>query len=268
VFQFIDIMAKSRFEYVKLFEKDDSLLPNTWIIVRLDGRGFHGYGGFKRFLLTAAYRFSRAHAFTKPNDINALNLMNHAAKAVMRELSSDIVLGYGDSDEYRSGPFLFEEILTTTVSYYPEIANYTIVVSSKLSRLLYLCLQHTTCFIGKIISRTKHSNILLPLMGEQSSILISRMSGIISLGDRLIVPLTWFDKTDWEGHINNLHNTTFWALVSQGMSEAEASKRLEGTESSDKNEILWAEFGTNYTKEPAMFRKGTVIYREVHHYLP
>ena len=35
-------MAKSRFEYVKLFEKDDSLLPNTWIIVRLDGRGFHG----------------------------------------------------------------------------------------------------------------------------------------------------------------------------------------------------------------------------------
>jgi len=36
-------MAKSRYEYVKLFEKDDSLLPNTWIIVRLDGRGFHGY---------------------------------------------------------------------------------------------------------------------------------------------------------------------------------------------------------------------------------
>jgi hypothetical protein len=35
-------MAKSRYEYVKLFEKDDSLLPNTWIVVRLDGRGFHG----------------------------------------------------------------------------------------------------------------------------------------------------------------------------------------------------------------------------------
>lgn len=36
-------MAKSRYEYVKLFEKDDRLLPNTWIVVRLDGRGFHGY---------------------------------------------------------------------------------------------------------------------------------------------------------------------------------------------------------------------------------
>jgi tRNA(His) guanylyltransferase len=51
------------------------------------------------------------------------------------------------------------------------------------------------------------------------------------------------------------------------MSEADASKRLEGTESSDKNEILWAEFGRNYSKEPAMFRKGTVMYREVHHHL-
>jgi tRNA(His) guanylyltransferase len=66
-----------------------------------------------------------------------------------------------------------------------------------------------------------------------------------------------------KGHINNLHNTTFWALVNQGMSEQDATKRLEGTESADKNEILWAEFGKNYNKEPAMFRKGTVLYREV-----
>jgi len=36
-------MANSRYEYVKFFEKDDSLLPNTWIVVRIDGRGFHGY---------------------------------------------------------------------------------------------------------------------------------------------------------------------------------------------------------------------------------
>ena len=29
------------------------------------------------------------------------------------------------------------------------------------------------------------------------------------------------------GHINNLHNTTYWALVGKGMSEREATKRLE-----------------------------------------
>ena len=53
----------------------------------------------QRFLVDG--RFSRAHGFEKPNDLNALNLMNTAAKSVMRELSSDIILAYGDSDEYR-----------------------------------------------------------------------------------------------------------------------------------------------------------------------
>lgn len=36
-------MANSKYEYVRLFEKDDSLLPNTYIVVRIDGRGFHRY---------------------------------------------------------------------------------------------------------------------------------------------------------------------------------------------------------------------------------
>lgn len=30
-----------RYEYVKTFERPDTLLPNTWIVVRIDGRGFH-----------------------------------------------------------------------------------------------------------------------------------------------------------------------------------------------------------------------------------
>lgn len=33
-------MANSRFEYVKKFETDDRLLPDCWIVVRLDGKGF------------------------------------------------------------------------------------------------------------------------------------------------------------------------------------------------------------------------------------
>ena len=32
-----------RYEYVKNFERDEILLPNTWIVVRIDGRGFHQY---------------------------------------------------------------------------------------------------------------------------------------------------------------------------------------------------------------------------------
>lgn len=36
-------MAKSQFEYVKKFEVADECLPNTWIVIRLDGRCFHKY---------------------------------------------------------------------------------------------------------------------------------------------------------------------------------------------------------------------------------
>lgn len=47
-------MANSRFDYVRSFERDDSLLPNSWIVVRIDGKGFH--------------KFSTVHDYVKPND--------------------------------------------------------------------------------------------------------------------------------------------------------------------------------------------------------
>lgn len=47
-------MACSRYEYVKSYERDDGILPNVWIVVRVDGKGFH--------------KFSKVHDFDKPND--------------------------------------------------------------------------------------------------------------------------------------------------------------------------------------------------------
>lgn len=78
-------MAKSKFEYVKEFETDEKLLPNTWVVVRIDGKGFH--------------KFSNVHNFKKPNDEGALQLMNNAAICVMQEFR-DCVLSFGQSDEY------------------------------------------------------------------------------------------------------------------------------------------------------------------------
>lgn len=34
-------LTSHRYEYVKNFEQTDVLLPSTWIVVRIDGRGFH-----------------------------------------------------------------------------------------------------------------------------------------------------------------------------------------------------------------------------------
>ncbi|RWW20477.1 hypothetical protein GW17_00015416 [Ensete ventricosum] len=45
-------------------------------------------------------RFSAEHAFEKPNDENALNLMNSCAVSMLEQFP-DIVFAYGVSDEYR-----------------------------------------------------------------------------------------------------------------------------------------------------------------------
>jgi hypothetical protein len=37
------LLTDFRYEYVRLFEQPDSLLANTWIVVRIDGRGFSKY---------------------------------------------------------------------------------------------------------------------------------------------------------------------------------------------------------------------------------
>lgn len=50
------IMANSRFDYVRDFETNDRILPNCWIVVRVDGKAFH--------------KFTQKHNFNKPNDEN------------------------------------------------------------------------------------------------------------------------------------------------------------------------------------------------------
>lgn len=37
----------------------------------------------------------------------------------------------------------------------------------------------------------------------------------------------------------------------------------QGTLAADKNEILFSKFKINYNNEPEMFRKGSVVFRDV-----
>lgn len=65
-------------------------------------------------------------------------------------------------------------------------------------------------------------------------------------------------------HINNLYNTTFWQLIQLGgLSNKEAEEALKGTLSADKNEILFSRFGINYNRELEIYKKGSVIFRDV-----
>lgn len=41
------------------------------------------------------------------------------------------------------------------------------------------------------------------------------------------------------------------------------TKQKKGTLAADKNEVLFSRFGINYNNEPEIFRKGSLLYREV-----
>ena len=87
-------------------------------------------------------------------------------------------------------------------------------------------------------------------------------------------PPVVLDSTDNLAHINNLQNTAFWALVKSGQSTQEANKAVQvcplnlqnppdikATDAKAKNELLFSQFGINYSHLPARFRKGSTIVR-------
>jgi len=215
-------MAVSRFAYVKSYELPDPIIPNVFVVFRLDGHGFH--------------RFSDIHRFTKPNDERALELMDRAARDVM-DAYSDVVLGFGESDEFS---FLLRRSCT--------------LYNRRQSKILSTLTSHfTSCYVFHWSTYFPETPLVYPP----------------SFDGRLVVYPTQTEVRDYfswrqsDTHVNNLYNTVFWALVQEGeMSTTDAHEKLRGTVSSTKNEILFAEFGINYNTLPARFRKGSVLVRE------
>ncbi|KAE9580995.1 tRNA(His) guanylyltransferase [Colletotrichum fructicola] len=216
-------MANSKFEYVKAFEQADTLLPNTWIVVRIDGRGFTK--------LCVKYQFE------KPNDKRALDLMNAAARVVVTELP-DITIAYGVSDEYS---FVFHKSCTLFERRASKLVS--TVVSTFTANYIYLWSQYfpdtplsppLPSFDGRAVCYPTVSNLRDYMSWRQV-----------------------------DCHINNLYNTTFWSLIQLGgYDNKTAEQMLAGTVSGDKNEILFSKFNINYNNEPEMYKKGSVIFRD------
>mmetsp|Transcript_14721 Transcript_14721/g.17205 ORF Transcript_14721/g.17205 Transcript_14721/m.17205 type:complete len:275 (-) Transcript_14721:965-1789(-) len=213
-------MAGSRFEYVRKFESgNDVCLLNTYMVVRIDGRGFH--------------MFTTEHGFSKPNDERALNLMNCCAMECVKHFS-DIVLAYGQSDEYsfvfRKSSSLFNRRASKIISCMVSLFASKYVMSW--SEFMSDCvLKVPPQFDGRVVTYPSYKNMQ-----------------------------DYFSWRQADCHINNLYNTCFWNLVKQKkLTHVEAKDRLSGTVSKDKNELLFSEFGINYNNEPIMFRKGSTI---------
>ncbi|TKA33165.1 hypothetical protein B0A50_00718 [Salinomyces thailandicus] len=215
-------MANTEFGYVRNFEQWDPLPPSNWIVVRIDGRGFT--------------KLCKKYDFQKPNDRRALDLMNAAAAEVLSQFV-DVVLAYGQSDEYS---FIFHE---STALFDRRASKLATSVATAFTA--EYCMRWTEAFPDSPLERP------FPTFDGRC----------VAYPKRKVLRdyLSWRQA---DCHINNLYNTTFWSMVLKGgLSTTEAEQALKGTVSSDKNEILFSRYGINYNNEPLIYRKGTVVYR-------
>ncbi|XP_019238560.1 PREDICTED: tRNA(His) guanylyltransferase 1-like isoform X2 [Nicotiana attenuata] len=206
-------------EYLRSFQFESKLMLSTWIVVRIDGCHFH--------------RFCEDNGFQKPNDEQALNLMNSCAVSLL-EIFKDIIFAYGVSDEYsfvlKKESLLYQrrssEIVSTIVSLFT--AMYVIKWKEFFPEKEF---KEPPYFDGR------------PICYPSSEILRDY--------------LAWRQV---DCHINNQYNTCFWLLVKSGKSRTEAQSSLKGTQTQEKNELL-TQFGIDYNALPIMFRMGSSVFQ-------
>lgn len=161
--------------------------------------------------------------------------MNFAAIKVM-SLISDIVISYGQSDEYS---FVFN-----------KTSNFCNRHASKLESCVNSIFTANYIKYWKIWNRER-SLVMLPTFDART---------IPYASDSILKDYLSWRQADV--HINNLYNTCFWKLVIDGNmknSDAEEYLRIHGTYSADKRKLLTSKFGINYDCLPEMYKKGTIL---------
>ncbi|OAV92041.1 hypothetical protein PTTG_05178 [Puccinia triticina 1-1 BBBD Race 1] len=236
-------MANSRFGYVREAELDDRLLPNTFLVIRLDGKGFT--------------KFSQAHGFKKPNDIKALNLMNAAAIQV---LESDLGRGYSSSKSEKKSKKTIQKSSTGMILAYGQSDEFSFAFGRNCQAYNRRSSKLLTTVLSTFTAAYIH------LWSEYFPESPLSIDNLPTFDGRIIQYATLRELQDYfkwrqvDAHINNLYNTTFWALVQQGnRTTQEAHGDLKGTFSKDKHSILFDRFQINYNNEPEIFKKGSIL---------
>lgn len=217
-------MANTKYEYVRCFEEHERLLPQTWIIVRVDGRAFT--------------RFTAEHEFEKPNDKRGLELLAVAAQELMKEFG-DIILGYGYSDEFS---FLLkfdtelynrrkEKISTTFGSYFTSAYTYN----------------WNNIF--------KETTLKYPPSFDARAFCVPNTNAVRDY-------FSWRQADCHINNLYNTTHWTILKDPNNKLSPAEVHMRIKDTNSAQKNEIIFSSHHVNYNNEPELFRKGTAIYKK------
>lgn len=186
-----------------------------------------------------------------------------------------ILSNVGQSDEFS---FIFRR--SSEVFNRRQNKITTLVVSSFTSAFVYNWTKYFECSsTGDDQDEQNNVRLLYPPTFDGRSVLYPSKADLLDY-------IRWRQV---DCHINNLYNTTFYALTGdhlryqrgqddsgnealtvtstksvrkdglKALSPQEAEEKLRGSVSSDKNELLFAEYGINYNDELEQFKKGTLI---------
>ena len=191
------------------------------------------------------YRFCEDHEFAKPNDIRGIKLMLLAALHVV-ETFNEIFLAYGQSDEFS---FAFRR----DAKIYNRRSEKILTCKNNLFYNEDLVSAFTSAYLfnwDKIFGNYK---LKYPPSFDGRVVLYPSLKNLKD----------YFSWRMVDCHINNLYNTTFWALVNQaGDTKEQANNRLKGTFAKDKHEILFKDFNINYNNIEEIYKKGTLLIKE------
>ena len=214
----------SRWAYVKHYEmlRNDTLMPNVWIVLRVDGKNFS--------------QFTRVNQYEKPMDHRAIHLMNTCALHVMKSFP-EVLMSYGQSDEINflleRDTNLFSRRTSKLNSLFASLVASNFVMHWSDAFSGQKPLQYAPAFDSRCIA--------FPTLQSMKD---------------------YFRWRQDDAFVNHVYNTCFWNLVQkQGKTLTEAQNVLSGTTFSDRNELLFNTFGINIAKDPAIDRRGTILIR-------
>lgn len=272
---YLPSLAQSENQFFTKYELDSiqRFSGYTYVIIRIDGHKFH--------------EFSSDHQFHKPNDKRALDLMVESAKLLMTEFRGHIPLAYGDSDEFsfllRSDSNLLSRDISRILSVFPT--KFSLYYNKNWERFFndpssgetisrlrdawfdakarkypdfisvinYFKWRQADCHINNLYNTTLHAltgryrrHKFVKVSDEEAlnpnQVLYTDGRGDLQVYKLITTPISeWMPKKD------------------KFLSSIEATKKLNGTISKDKHDILFNQFGVNYNDELEQFKKGTII---------
>lgn len=187
-------------------------------------------------LILVPHRFTDVHRFAKPNDSRGLELMDHAAVSLMREFP-DIVLGFGQSDEYRypNSTTQLESVLNRRSSISFLLRKSAVLYNRRRSKITsILCSHFTSAYVMHWHTYFPDTPLSYPPSFDARVVLYPGTREVRDYfswrqaDSAFHLPCDRRPAIDrLSAHVNNLYNTVFWALIhKEGQSPKQAHEAL------------------------------------------